>query len=378
MTWTQTRDVQDAYPATTATAEVVPLSAIPVAWDNAWVDLARHASEPNPFAESWFLRPAIRHFADNAFGKMIGVFERTELIGLLPITTVHHYGRLPINHVENWLHYHCFYGAPLIRRGREARFWDAALNTLDMAQWAPNFLHLVGLDPNCAAFQSLHDARRTDVVHRSERAMLQTDLNAESYLLLNLRAKKRKEFRRLRSRLEALGVVEFSVLPRKASIAEWTKDFLALEGSGWKGREGSALRSSPATAAFFAEIVSGAHAAGKLEMLKLTVDGKPIAMLVNFLTPPGSFAFKIAFDEEYARFSPGVLIKIENLKILDRPEISWSDSCAAEDHPMINSLWAERRAIVRVTVPLTGARRRTVFRGARIVESIAARVRART
>lgn len=374
----QTRVVPDAALVTVATAEVVPLHAIPVAWDDAWVDLAYHASEPNPFAEKWFLQPAIDYFADDVRGQMIAVWQHGALIGLLPVTTSHRYGRLPIDHVENWLHYHCFYGAPLIRAGCEASFWGAVLDTLDTAPWAPNFLHLVGLDPSCAAFLSLCDVRRTDVVHRSERAMLRTELDPEHYLVENLRAKKRKELRRLRSRLEAMGEIKFSVPTRDDVIAIWTHDFLTLEASGWKGRGGSALVSSPSTAAFFTDVVEGAHAAGKLEMLKLTLDGKPIAMLVNFLTPPGRFAFKIAFDEDYARFSPGVLIKIENLKMLNCPDILWTDSCAAEDHPMINSLWAERREIVRVTVPLTGTCRRAVFRGARMIESVAARVRART
>jgi hypothetical protein len=92
--------------------------------------------------------------------------------------------------------------------------------------------------------------------------------------------------------------------------------------------------------------------AGRLQLLALELDNRPIAMLVNFLAPPGSFSFKTAFDESFARFSPGVLLQIENLRILERPEIAWMDSCAAEQHPMIESLWAQRRTLARVTVPL--------------------------
>jgi len=121
--------------------------------------------------------------------------------------------------------------------------------------------------------------------------------------------------------------------------------------------------------------VQNAHAAGRLEMLRLDLDDRPIAMLVNFLAPPGSFSFKIAFDEDYARFSPGVLVQIENYQILGRPGIAWMDSCAVEDHPMINSLWAERRAIIRVTTPLGAARGALLFRLCRGAERAAARVR---
>ena len=100
-------------------------------------------------------------------------------------------------------------------------------------------------------------------------------------------------------------------------------------------------------------------------------------MLVNFITPPGSFSFKIAFDERHARFSPGVLVQIENLQLLARGDLRWMDSCAAENHPMIDSLWGGRRAIVRVTVPLAGAWRRAQFRLCRAAEDGSAWLRRR-
>jgi hypothetical protein len=84
-------------------------------------------------------------------------------------------------------------------------------------------------------------------------------------------------------------------------------------------------------------------------------------MLANFVTPPGACAFKTAFDERYARFSPGVLLQLENLALLDREDIEWCDSCAAPDHPMIDGLWTERRAIGRFSVAIGGRARRAAF-----------------
>jgi CelD/BcsL family acetyltransferase involved in cellulose biosynthesis len=358
-------------------AEAVPLLEIPSSWDKAWQQLANATAEPNPFAEAWFMRPAIQHMGASPQDRMIAVWRGSDLLGMLPVTTARRYGRMPIHHVENWLHYHSFYGAPLIRKGDETAFWNAALAQLDGAPWAPNFFHMVGLDPSGGALTSLGAARRSDIVHRSERAMLKSTLDPDTYFATHVRQKKRKELRRLRSRLDELGAVQFETLSTDAPIDSWIADFLALEASGWKGRSGSALNDSDHTRAFFTEALTGAHAAGKLEMLKLTLDGKPLAMLVNFMTPPGCFAFKIAFDEDYARFSPGVLIKIENLKILNRRDIEWTDSCAVEDHPMINSLWAERREIVRVTVPLAGRTRHLMFHAARSAEQLSATLRGR-
>jgi hypothetical protein len=70
-----------------------------------------------------------------------------------------------------------------------------------------------------------------------------------------------------------------------------------------------------------------------------------------------------------------VLIQIENLQVLERPDVAWTDSCAVENHPMINSLWTERRSIVRVTVPLAGRRRRAIHAAARALETGSALLR---
>ncbi|OYZ19261.1 MAG: hypothetical protein B7Y31_15060 [Novosphingobium sp. 16-62-11] len=118
---------------------------------------------------------------------------------------------------------------------------------------------------------------------------------------------------------------------------------------------------APETEALFRTSLEHAAALGKLERLTLALDDKPIAMLANFLTAPGSFSFKTAFDEAYSRFSPGVLLQRENLALLSRPDIQWCDSCAAPDHPMIDSLWTERRPIGRISVALGGKLRRTAF-----------------
>ena len=350
-----------------------------------WADLAASASEPNPFAEAWFTAAGHRQLAGEGDAQFVQVWEgetRDCLLGVLPLQIARGYGRLPVRHVTNWLHFHCFLGTPLVRAGREADFWTAVLRMLDGAAWARGFLHLTGLVEDgpvhrglVAACQAL--GRRCDTVHRAERALLESDLSPQAYFEATVRKKKRKELKRLAARLSELGTVSFRRLAAAEDVAPWCDDFLRLERSGWKGRSGSALACSPATEAFFREAMSGAFEAGRLDILRMDLGDRPIAMLVNFLTPPGSFSFKIAFDEDYARFSPGVLIQIENLNILSHPEIGWMDSCAVEDHPMINSLWGERRPVVRVTVPLKGAVRGLAFRLCRLAEDASAAVRAR-
>jgi CelD/BcsL family acetyltransferase involved in cellulose biosynthesis len=350
-----------------------------------WEDLASQASEPNVFAESFFCGPAIRHLAPPGL-RMLEAWAETPqgplLLGLLPLQIARKYGRVPVRHVQNWLHFHSFLGTPLIRAGYEEAVWKGALQALDTDAGAPGFLHIQGLGADGPAHRGLIAAagalgRRCDTVHSSERALLASGLSPTEYYERTVRKKKRKELKRLSGRLAALGWVEFHTLQRAEDLESWCDAFLALERSGWKGEAGSALTCDPSTDAFFREAAAGAFASGRLDLLRLDLDGRPIAMLVNLLAPPGSFSFKIAYDEELSRFSPGVLIQIENLRVLERSDIAWMDSCAVENHPMINSLWAERRRIVRVTVPLAGRRRGLEFRASRFLEDASAAVRRR-
>jgi hypothetical protein len=153
--------------------------------------------------------------------------------------------------------------------------------------------------------------------------------------------------------------------------------YLSLEAAGWKGERGAAFANGAATRSFFHRMMAGAWATGRLEFLRLDLNGEAIAMLINFRTPPASWSYKIAYDERLSRFSPGVMIEIENLmRVLADPEIDWMDSCAVEDHPMINSLWAERRQIVQISVPLSGLKRRATYALCRAAEEASARVRA--
>lgn len=348
--------------------------------DAAWTALAAEASEPNPFAEAWFVRPGLEHLAPDGV-RLLELQDAGHLLGLLPVTLAERYGRAPIRHVQNWRHGNDFLGTPLVRAGRESEFWAAVLARLDGARWAPGFLHIDGLVEDGPVHRGLIEAARAlgrpaPTVHRSKRALLDSRATPEGYYADTVRKKKRKELGRLARRLADLGEVTSATLSDAGDLTAWCDLFLALEDRGWKGRAGSSLASDPATAAFFRAAMAGAAAAGRLDFRRLDLDGAPVAMLISFVTPPGAFSFKTAFDESFARFSPGVLIQLDNLGLMTREEIDWIDSCAAEGHPMIDSLWGERRGIVRVSVPLSGVRRRLVFGVARGLEMASGRLRA--
>jgi CelD/BcsL family acetyltransferase involved in cellulose biosynthesis len=339
-----------------------------------WAALAREAAEPNSFAEPWFVIASLATIDPAREPRIVEVRRGERLIGLVPLMIEDHYGRSPVRIVQNIWHHHMFLGTPLVRAGEEEAFWIALLDLLDAADWAPNFLHVRALVEDGPVHRGLVAAaaargRACPAVHREVRALLASDLGARAYYERTVRSKKRKEIRRLRSRLEELGSLRVRRLEREQDLDAWCGAFLDLERSGWKGQAGTALACHAGTEVFFRSAIAGAWAAGRLDFLRLDLDERPIAMLVNFVAPPGSFSFKTCFDEEYARFSPGVLIQVENLALLDRRDIGWMDSCAVQDHPMIDSLWSGRRPIVRVTVRLKGARRTLIHAACRLLET---------
>lgn len=328
-----------------------------------WDDLVREASEPNPFLESWYLAPALDALGSQAAMLLIEI-EGTA-IGGLPVVQRRNYYGYPLPHLAAWCHANAFCGLPMVRRGYEAAFWRGLLAWADRTAGAALFLHMPHLPsdgPLLAALRAELEAqlRPAAIVQRSERALLCSDLSPESYFNVAMSGKKRKELRRQHTRLAECGMLEFERRDDRAGVELWADQFLALEAAGWKGREGSALASAPQTEALFRRALAGAAAAGRLERLTLSLDGAPIAMLANFIAPPGAFSFKTAYDENFARFSPGVLLQRENLALLARDGIAWADSCAAADHPMIERIWREKREIVHLNIAIGGKVRRAI------------------
>ena len=333
----------------------------------AWERLVARAAEPNPFFEPWYLIPSLRQWgmAERVLTK--AWFHEGRLAGLLPVVRSAAYYGHAVTHAKGWLHPNAFCGVPLIMAGHEDPFWQDLLAHFDACARRALFLHLpqlpAGGPADAALARVLAAQGRAHYASAEEhRALLTGEVSAAAYLEAAMSAKKRKELRRQHSRLAEEGALAFERLEGDAGLAEWTAEFLALEAAGWKGAAGSALACAADTRALFEECLRGAAAAGRLERLALRLDGRAIAMLVNFITPPGTYSYKTAFDEAFARFSPGMLLQLENLALLERADVQWADSCAAEGHPMIERLWRDRRRIVSRNIAIGGTVRRAAFR----------------
>ncbi len=135
------------------------------------------------------------------------------------------------------------------------------------------------------------------------------------------------------------------------------------------------MASDAATERLFREVLSGAQADRSLAMCRLTLDGRPIAMLVTLMADGAGFSFKTAYDETLAAYSPGVLLQHYNLDLRSRAGLDWIDSCARPDHPMIDALWSERRALAWYAVSLSGGVHRWAFDAVHALKAVKRRLR---
>lgn len=333
--------------------------------ERAWQDIAAAAAEPNVFAEPWMIAAGLRCTGEQP-RRIVTRSADGRPTGAAMMQRAARYGRLPLPHVRLWSHPNCFGATATARAGAETAMWTALIAEVARLHPAAMLLAVPGIVEGSALHHGLIDAAAAAdlplvVEDRVTRAMLATDLDPETYWEQAVRAKKRKELRRQWARLGEEGTLTVDRLAPESDITSWISEFLELELGGWKGANGSALGSAPETERFFREAMTAAHERGAVAMTALRIDGRAIAMLVTLLSGRGGFSFKTAFDESYARYSPGVLLQRESLSLLHDLDLDWIDSCAAQDHPMIDSLWTGRRTVLTLALPLPGARSRIAF-----------------
>jgi CelD/BcsL family acetyltransferase involved in cellulose biosynthesis len=329
-----------------------------------WRRLAAHAAEPNVFYEPGFALAAAPVLGRDVEAILVWSADMPRrLVGMFPFrVTTRRYGvKLPV--LMGWTHPFAPLGTPLVDpdavSAAVASFLDHA--TADAA--LPKILLLPLLNDSGPAAQALRTAvERSGGAHaafgRHRRALLRPAGDAAHYVERAIGKKRHKEFQRLRRRLAESGPIAFEVARSPAAVAAALQDFLTLEAKGWKGAAGTALIQSPELRQFAETAVDALARQGQAGVARLLLGSRPIASIVTLQSGGGAWAWKIAYDESLARFSPGVQATMEFTEALVADDtVACADSCATPDHPMIDHLWRERLAMADLMIGLQpGAR----------------------
>ncbi len=311
-----------------------------------WRDLAKRTLQPNVFYDPDFALPAADAFGDDV-GAVLVRSGNGMLRGLFPARAEPYRYGMASSVIAGWTHPYAPLGTPLVDRDHADDTVNAWLDHLhgeqglrflvmpyvpdrgDFALLLNDVIQKRGLP--CAAFGS------------HGRAILEPADDRTNYLAKAVSTKLRKELGRKRRRLSDLGEVTHESAGDAFSAGTYVQDFLALEEKGWKGRAGTAAAQNPVIRQFLQSAVTGLARRGLVRADRLAVAGQPVAVTLLLRSGPSAWLWKTAYDESFARFSPGVqLTRDVTTALLNDGTVITTDSCATPDHPMIDHLWRER------------------------------------
>ncbi|WP_199724573.1 GNAT family N-acetyltransferase [Corallococcus sp. AB011P] len=121
-----------------------------------------------------------------------------------------------------------------------------------------------------------------------------------------------KPLRRRRRRLEERGRVEVERVAEVEGLGSKLEEAFALEQSGWKAQEGTAIAQAEHRRGFYTGLAHTAAERGWLGLYFLRLDGRAIAFQYGLEYGGRYLAMKPGYDETLAEVSPGHLLT-ENL-----------------------------------------------------------------
>jgi hypothetical protein len=273
----------------------------------AWIDaFLRHRLTPN---ERWFC--SFAYFGDR-------------LVGVLPIIVTPHVllgSAWPI--LRTPFDVHTPSGDVLLDPDYAAAAFKALMT--ELCSQVPNHLglDLKAVRSSSSLWQALEDGVDGYVIHRGMRSKwsrldVDGDFNAYQASL----GKIRENVRRGRRKLERRGVVSIEMRKGSDASEEFFAEFLALEASGWKGRNRTAMLNDTNVVAFYTTLIRNFAAQGYWEWHAIRVDGQLVVAGMGVRCGAGLMLPKYAFNEDFADCVPGSLLIGEIVKdAFSRPDL---------------------------------------------------------
>ncbi|MCB8839284.1 GNAT family N-acetyltransferase [Aurantimonas sp. VKM B-3413] len=341
--------------------------------------LSRRAIEPNVFFDPTFLVPAMPRLDERQVRLMVMRDEgasRSRLRLLMPYTLERTARIGGIDTIRAWSH-------PFGRLGVPPLDGDDPHGTLasflaflaEPERGMPDILVLPDIRSDgafAAILAAVAAERGLPIAHanKADRAAIDKSEGKHVAFLQPSSGRRRREMQRQWRLLEASGPVSFQVVREADAVRLAFEDFLALEASGWKGRQRSALVIDRFRAAFAREAVNGLAQEGRVRIFALSVGARTVASLVVLLDGGDAFAWKMAYDEAFAKASPGQQVVAEAARaLIADPAVKRADSCAMPDHFAMNRFWPNRTTLATVVVGLRPGTERKVAQAAKSLDA---------
>jgi CelD/BcsL family acetyltransferase involved in cellulose biosynthesis len=311
-----------------------------------WRDLSARVLEQNVFYDPAFALAAAPVFGANIGAVLVWSHDNDDrLIGFFPAQIERRYGI--VTTLTGWTHPYAPLGTPLVDRHEADAAIVAFLDHVEANARLPKLilLPMVAEGPFTAALVRVIERHggAMEPFGTHTRALLAPTADRLNYLDGALGPKKLKELRRQRRRLLDKGQLKTIVAREPDEMHRALTDHLKLEAAGWKGRAGSAAIQNGNVRTFIQQAMLALASDGRAEVHRLMQNNHALATGIALRSGDTAWFWKIAYNEAFARYSPGVQITLDlSETLLADPAIARIDSCATEGHPMIDHLWRER------------------------------------
>ncbi len=319
-----------------------------------WQDLYQNSAEPNPcylpiFAQTLFSSKEQQRTGGVLTVRISENKQPSILIGLLPIDR-------NISILNGAAHlvraqYTPFSASttPLIHRGFERITCEALLDELARRTNGRGIIIFNEFRVNGSVGQHLtallkQRNQRWYIKDQFERPIIDVEAaNSFEDYIKNLKGRTRQTIKRKWRQLEKLGVLTYTAHSGD-HLKSAMQEFLELEERGWKGRAGTAMVQQPLTKELaLTTLCDKELAQTRIEALRL--DGKPIAMSIQIGAQDAALHFKPTYDENYSKYSPGMLLHYKTIEALYRDDWATSLDAAVKEGDKIGAIWRERRTI---------------------------------
>jgi CelD/BcsL family acetyltransferase involved in cellulose biosynthesis len=281
-----------------------------------WDRLARHALVDNPYFARQYVLAGISALKSDADVSVLVLRDGSgQLSGLVPFRKQPFAPLVPLGCARSAVNMYQVSGTPLIERDKargavSALFASAGTDGLP-ARWVFPHTDLASRFAKlCAQLAPSHGMSVEHARAYDRPRLTRMEGGFQTHVDAILGKKRVKDSQRAMRRLGEMGELRFE----RASDPYWVQsrieDFLALELRGWKGRQRTAFASNADHLDFARKAFAGEMGEqGLTSVDSLLLDGEPIAMSINVQAGRTMFTPKCAFDEDYRKFGPGLILE---------------------------------------------------------------------
>lgn len=321
----------------------------------AWQELESRSLEANAFLSPHFVIPEIKYLGNAS--KVFFLFvekiseNSTVLVGVAIFQKVKFSKHFPLPHLRALDSKHSFLSGFLIDRDCAAETIKAIFEYLSKPNGKWNAVVFKNKSAGTPFSNLANEAAQAFGIKWSQfrqwerAALFPVGISESSQNAISKNVK--KTIRRRMRRLQEAGNVQWKILHNDTLTPESVETLLKLENLGWKGNKGSSIKSNPSEEMFFVEMSNNFRNVGRVFINELSLNNNAISSAIKLISGNTAFAFKIGWDPEYYKFSPGYLNESQWLETTEGlpSQVEIFDSDASEDAIYMNELWQQRRSL---------------------------------